>query len=49
VVSKRLIVREEVRITKRRLERHEEVSDTVRKQELHIQSLGDVKQTSDAT
>jgi uncharacterized protein (TIGR02271 family) len=49
VVSKRLVVREEVRITKRRLERHEEVSDTVRRQELHIESLGDVKQTSDAS
>jgi uncharacterized protein (TIGR02271 family) len=49
VVSKRLIVREEVRITKRRLERHEEISDTVRKQELHIESLGDVQKTSDAS
>jgi uncharacterized protein (TIGR02271 family) len=48
VVSKRLVVREELRITKRRLTRHEEVSDTVRKQELHVETLGDVEQTSDA-
>lgn len=47
VVSKRLVVREEFRITKRQIVRHEEVSDTVSKQELHIETLGNVQQTSD--
>jgi uncharacterized protein (TIGR02271 family) len=47
VVSKRLVVREELRITKRQIVRHEEVSDTVSKQELHIETFGDVQQTSD--
>ena len=46
VVSKRLVVREELRITKRQIVRHQEVSDTVRKQELHMETLGDVHQTS---
>ena len=47
VVSKRLVVREELRITKRRLVRHEEVSDTVRKQELHVETLGNVQPTTE--
>lgn len=49
VVTKRLVVREELRITKRRLVRHEEVSDTVRREELHVEPLGNVEQTSDAS
>jgi uncharacterized protein (TIGR02271 family) len=49
VVTKRLVVREELRITKRRLVRHEEVSDTVRRQELNIETLGNVQQTSGAS
>jgi uncharacterized protein (TIGR02271 family) len=49
VVTKRLVVREELRITKRRVARHEEVSDTVRKEELHVETLGDVQQTSGAS
>ena len=49
VVSKRLIVREELRITKRRLVRHEEVSDTVRKQDVRVEPLGNVQETSDAS
>jgi len=49
VVTKRLVVREELRITKRRLVRHEEVSGTVRKQELHVEPVGNVQQASDAS
>ena len=49
VVTKRLVVREELRITKRRIARHEEVSDTVRKEEMQIETLGDVHQTSSAS
>jgi uncharacterized protein (TIGR02271 family) len=43
VVLKRLVVREEVRITRRRHERREEVTETVRKEELTVEPKGNVR------
>ncbi|HEX8220820.1 MAG TPA: YsnF/AvaK domain-containing protein [Chloroflexia bacterium] len=48
VVSKRLVVREEVRISKRKVSRQEEVSDTIRSQQVHIDTTGTLKPRDDA-
>ncbi|MDQ3706398.1 MAG: YsnF/AvaK domain-containing protein [Chloroflexota bacterium] len=47
VVSKRLVVREEVRISKRKSVRQETVSDTIRNQQLHIDTTGALKPRDD--
>ncbi|HYP40512.1 MAG TPA: YsnF/AvaK domain-containing protein [Chloroflexia bacterium] len=43
VVTKRLVVREELRITKRRLARHEELTGTVRAERVNIETTGSIK------
>jgi uncharacterized protein (TIGR02271 family) len=43
VVMKRLILREEVRVTKRRVSRQEEVSDVVRREHINIEGIGNVQ------
>lgn len=42
VVSKRLVLREEIHVRKQRLSRHQEVSDKVRSQHLDIETTGDL-------
>jgi uncharacterized protein (TIGR02271 family) len=43
VVTKRLVVREELRITKRRMARHEELTGTVRAERVNIETTGSIK------
>ncbi len=47
VVSKRLVVREEVRISKRKSVRQETVSDSIRNQQVYIDTTGSLKPRDD--
>ncbi|HEY0071733.1 MAG TPA: YsnF/AvaK domain-containing protein [Chloroflexia bacterium] len=47
VVSKRLVLREEVRISKRKVSRQETVSDTIRSQQVHIDTTGTLAPRTD--
>jgi uncharacterized protein (TIGR02271 family) len=47
VIIKRYFVREEIRITKKRSVRHQEIDGTVRREQLHIDSTGNLEATPD--
>lgn len=47
VVVKRRVIREEVRVTKQVVAQHQEISDTVRREQIHIESSGDLQATGD--
>ncbi|MEA2575769.1 MAG: hypothetical protein QOH93_3067 [Chloroflexia bacterium] len=47
VVSKRLVLREEVRISKRKSVRHETVSDSIRNQQVYIDTTGSLRPRDD--
>ncbi len=47
VVTKRLVVREEIRILKRRMQRRQEFSDTVRSEQLQVETTGDLEFTNE--
>ena len=47
VVSKRLVLREEVRISKRKISRQETVSDTIRSQQVYIDTTGTLTPRTD--
>ena len=47
VVSKRLVLREEVRISKRKVSRQETVSDTIRSQQVDIDTTGSLRPRTD--